>query len=351
MASKHLKVVTEDDPPTAEFFSDRNYVPTVLAYDNQTFLNSQVARPIRILCEYQYPKDRLKQQGVYNTILFIGSAKAKSSTDHAAAVAVAEKRVEDAKNNSKYNLNRAEEKLARLHRTKWLTAMHDSAVQLAKKLAEWGKNRGTDIAKHYVATGGGPGIMLAANYGASLAGAKSVGMVVSMPKPHGDRKYSPRASREKTSHSDSSSSSRDCYNEYVSPELAFSFHYFFLRKFWMVMPARCLIAFPGGLGTLDELFEHLTLIQCRKTASIPIVLFGKKYWQKCINWDLLVERGTVSPSDRKRLFFTDSVEEAYRYITDSIVKNEKERVDSLSIAVGFEKASTLLAAPFEEHEQ
>jgi uncharacterized protein (TIGR00730 family) len=141
-----------------------------------------------------------------------------------------------------------------------------------------------------IATGGGPGIMEAANRGAHLAGAPNVGLNISLPFEQDP-------------------------NSFQTPELAFEFHYFFVRKFWFMYLAKALVAFPGGFGTLDELFELLTLVQTRKTVKrLPIVIYGREFWQKLINWDYLVDRQVISREDLDLFAFCDTVDEAFEHL-------------------------------------
>jgi uncharacterized protein (TIGR00730 family) len=381
MATATTKDLDGDEPPTAEFFSSNKLVPTIKAYDNDEFLSGQTARPIRVLCEYQYPKDQLAAHKIFNTILFMGSSKALSPDAHESIRKTLESALDCARSRGgdEARIRQAEEDLEKCEKTAWLSPLYVKAKELARRLAEWGIGRGgnSDIAKHYICTGGGPGFMAAANHGASLVpGAKTVGMSVSQPKPFQSGKYYDIASGRvgiggaaTAPHPPDSDSAKlepsrfvikaarqstrskalaRLRNPHVSQELSFEFHYFFTRKFWMMMPARALVVMPGGLGTCDELFESITLMQCGKTSSIPVVLMGKDYWKTVINWDLLVERGTVSPRDRDRLFFTDSVDEAFEHITEVIERNEKARIEVLERAVGAIAASETKQAPFQD---
>lgn len=154
----------------------------------------------------------------------------------------------------------------------------------------------TDQEKHrfVVCSGGGPGIMQAANHGAHQAGGKSIGLGISLPFEQG-------------------------VNDYIPDDLKFEFHYFFTRKYWFVHIAKALIAFPGGFGTLDELFETLTLIQTGKTPSVPpIVLFGSEFWKNVVNFDTLVEWGTISPEDLDLIHFSDDVDDAFNFLVEQL---------------------------------
>src|SRR6516165_3074412 len=174
---------------------------------------------------------------------------------------------------------------------------YEAARELARRLTAWSKQLDRKERRFVVCTGGGPGIMEAANRGASEAKGLNVGLTISIPDEEFD-------------------------NPYVSPQLHFYFHYFFMRKFWFVYLAKAVVLFPGGYGTLDELFEILTLVQTRKTRKrMPIVLFGTKYWDDVISFDALVRYGTIGPSDLDLFHRTDSVDDAYEIITRGLTEN------------------------------
>src|SRR5258708_22096648 len=178
-----------------------------------------------------------------------------------------------------------------------LSIYYEAARELARRLTEWSKKLGREERRFVVCTGGGPGIMEAANRGASEARGVNVGLTISIPDEEFD-------------------------NPYVSRELHFHFHYFFMRKFWFVYLAKAVVLFPGGFGTLDELFEILTLVQTRKMRKrIPIVLFGTEYWDEVVNFDALVRAGTISPEDLTLFHRTDSADEAYELITRGLREN------------------------------
>ena len=161
-------------------------------------------------------------------------------------------------------------------------------------MTEWSLNLEDQYQKYVVCSGGGPGIMIAANRGASDAGGKSMALRISLPF-------------------------ENIPNPYVSPELDFEFHYFFTRKFWFTYPAKALVIMPGGFGTMDEFFEILTLIQTEKiTKNLPIVLFGKEFWSKLINFETLVEFGTIDRKDLDLFFVTSNVDEAFDHITSRL---------------------------------
>jgi uncharacterized protein (TIGR00730 family) len=209
------------------------------AYTSVEFMNSPEARIIRILSEYLEPEARLCWQKVNNTILFLGSSRILP-----------------------------EDTASSLHRYYW------EAEELAFRLAKWAiplKPKGKNFV---ICTGAGPGIMEAANRGAVRAGGRTIGMNISLPQ-------------------------EQCPNPYISPELAFVFHYFFMRKFWLISRARAVIAFPGGFGTLDELFETLTLVQTGKISrgEVVVLLYGEEYWRDILNFDEMIKRGTILAED------------------------------------------------------
>jgi len=271
------------------------------AYKNMEFMNSAGARHIRIMCEYQQPWDILQRENVKGTLLFFGSARSKTQSEWDAE----KKTVDEAMANatSDDDLSKGKMKLDRLMKGKWLIPWHEKVRILSKKLTEWclvhmpSEESGTSTV--VVCTGGGPGMMEAANQGAFQAGpkAKSMGMGISLP-------FEPRL------------------NTFVRPDaLGFEFHYFFTRKFWMVYNCKGLIVAPGGVGTCDELFEVMTLLQTgkiSKQASFPIVLLCKEFWQTVVNWAALVKYGTISQHDVDRLHFVDSIDDAFAIITSHL---------------------------------
>jgi len=246
------------------------------AYHNARFLESRDARAIRILSEYLEPLSRFERSQVQDTIVFMGSARLKSKEAAEAALAAAEQ---------------SGKGLAEARMALELSAYYENARELARRLTEWSKNLGEKERRFLVCTGGGPGIMEAANRGASEAKGLNVGLTISIPNEEFD-------------------------NPFVSRELHVHFHYFFMRKFWFVYLAKAVVLFPGGFGTLDELFEILTLVQTRKMRKrMPIVLFGTKFWEEVVDFGALVRYGTISPGDVDLFHRTDSVDEAYALIT------------------------------------
>ena len=254
---------------------------SVHAFRNQGFLDSRDARALRILAEYLEPASRFRHYDVNDTIVFMGSARLPSRESAEAELKAAEAGQGD--------LERARTRLD-------LSSYYEAARELARRLTEWSKKLNVNERRFVVCTGGGPGIMEAANRGASEAKGLNVGLTISIPMDEFD-------------------------NPYVSRQLAFHFHYFFMRKFWFAYLAKAVVVFPGGFGTLDELFELLTLLQTEKlTKPVPIVLFGAEFWSEFMALDALVRRGTIEARDLNLLFITDSVDAAFEFLTRELLK-------------------------------
>lgn len=263
------------------------------AYDNLHFLNSEAARNIRVLCEMTEPALRLAQEKIEDTIVLFGSARIMS-------VEAANMRLEETKENIKdlENPTDKEQRALRLANSALKSApYYDMAVELAEELTSWSMSLDIEDQRRFViCSGGGPGIMEAANLGAHKAGGKSIGFGISLPFEQG-------------------------INPYVEDNLKFEFHYFFVRKYWFVLLSKAFVAFPGGFGTMDELFESLTLIQTRKIdPAPPIVLFGSEFWKSLFNFDLLVEWGTISEEDLNLFKIVDTVKDARDYIVQELTK-------------------------------
>jgi len=245
------------------------------AYQHPGFLNSKDARPLRILSEYLEPKSRFDYHKVDDTIVFMGSARIRSRED-------AEDMLRRAQGGDG-DPQRAQTALG-------MSAYYEAARELAFRLTNWSKALDREERRFVVCTGGGPGIMEAANRGAAEAKGMNVGLTISIPVEEFD-------------------------NPFVTRELAFHFHYFFMRKFWFAYLAKAVIVFPGGYGTLDELFELLTLVQTRKMKKpMPIVLFGTEYWHEIVDFDALARHGMINPEDIELVHRTDSVDDAYDWI-------------------------------------
>ena len=249
------------------------------AYRDEAFLTSRGARALRMLSEYLEPQQRFEHFHIDDTIVFMGSARLLSREQAEQEVQTAQAAGAD--------VQQAKERLR-------LSRYYEAARQLARRLTEWSKQLQDAERRFVVCTGGGPGIMEAANRGASEAQGVNVGLTISIPIEEFD-------------------------NPYMTRELSFHFHYFFMRKFWFTYLAKAVLVFPGGFGTLDELFEILTLLQTRKMRKhLPVVLFGSTYWQEVINFDALIRHGMIDPTDVQHFYVTDSVDEAFTYVTDSL---------------------------------
>jgi uncharacterized protein (TIGR00730 family) len=249
------------------------------AYKNTEFLNSPQARTIRILAEYLEPESRFEKFHIQDTIVFFGSARIRAH----------EEALRHRDELRKQGAPEAELRSAETGLT--MARYYQDAVDLARKVTAWSKDLYTRNQCHgrrfIVCSGGGPGIMEAANRGASEAGGYSIGLNISLP-------YEQEP------------------NPYISRELMFEFHYFFIRKFWFAYLAKALIVFPGGFGTLDELLEILTLVQTgTMTKTIPIILYGSSFWKQIINFEALADYGVISRKDLSLFTFCDTPQEAF----------------------------------------
>lgn len=262
----------------------------VKAYKNLEFLNSPEARPVRLLCEFIEPSTRFRKYRVKDTIVFFGSARIKSPQEARREI----ERLESSRTARPSATWQAQLRAAQVALK--TSAYYEAAADLAERMTRWSKSlRGTSR-RFIVCSGGGPGIMEAANLGAGRADGLSIGLNISLPF-------------------------EQIPNPYQSRELAFEFHYFFIRKFWFVYLAKALIVFPGGFGTLDEFFEILTLIQTRKTAkSMPVVLYGREFWNKVINFEALAEWGMIAREDLDLFRIMDSVDEAFEYLKSELIR-------------------------------
>jgi uncharacterized protein (TIGR00730 family) len=232
--------------------------PHVVAYKNQAFLDSADARALRMLSEYLEPLSHFRRERIRDTIVFFGSARIQEDGP--------------------------------------LGHYYQDARRLARLVTEWSEGLRNASRRFVICTGGGPGIMEAANRGAREAGGKTVGLNIGLP-------------------------SEQWPNRYVSPELCFEFHYFFMRKFWFAYLAKALVVFPGGFGTLDELLELLTLVQTQKLAKrIVILLYGSSYWKEVINFEALVRHGMIAPEDLELFQYADDPQTALRLLKEGLTK-------------------------------
>ena len=233
-----------------------------LAYEEWEFLESDPARPLRILAEYLEPLERFRRAGVHATVVFFGSARLQPGDP--------------------------------------LGRYYEEARELARLITQWSASLPEHVHRYVVCSGGGGGIMEAANRGAHEAGGKSIGLNISLPREQHPNPYIPR-------------------------ELLFEFHYFFMRKLWFAHLARALIAFPGGFGTLDELTEILTLAQTRKLSrDIPVILYGPDYWREIVNFEALKRHGVISPEDLELFEFADSPAEALKILQRRLAPEPRE---------------------------
>ncbi|MFZ3342602.1 MAG: TIGR00730 family Rossman fold protein [Terriglobales bacterium] len=261
-----------------------------LAYQNEPFLNSPDGRILRLLSEYIEPLSRFRREQIQDTVVFFGSARIASRQsadtilcgvrDNEKGAAAAEQAL---------HMKRAEAAVD-------MARYYEDARRLAHMLTEWSAQIPARRQRFVVTTGGGPGIMEAANLGAREAGGKTIGLNINLPF----EQYP---------------------NPYITPALNFEFHYFFMRKFWFAYLAKALVIFPGGFGTLDELFEILTLAQTEKLAKkIVVVIYGSEYWRKILNLEAMADAGTISPEDLELFKFCDSPEESFEFLKENLTR-------------------------------
>ncbi len=262
------------------------------AYHNLKFLNSPVARDIRILTEYKEPLERFKRYKINHTIVFFGSARTLPRKTALANLNAVKKKIKESK-----RINpRLEKELKNAQVNLEMSKYYEETVELAYLMTMWAKSLKKPN-KFVVCSGGGPGIMEAANRGAAKAKGFSMGLNISLPF----EQYP---------------------NPYISPELNLEFHYFFMRKFWFAYLAKALIIMPGGYGTLDELMEILTLIQTEKLhKKITVVVYGKEYWDKVINLEAMAEMNMISPEDLSLFKFVNTPQEAFEYLKKELIKH------------------------------
>jgi uncharacterized protein (TIGR00730 family) len=262
------------------------------AYRNTDFINSSDARVIRILAELLEPKQRFQKNNIKDMIVFFGSARTMPPDEAKNYLKNIEEKIYTSDDSDKMHF---QEELENAKNQVFMSGYYQDAVQLAKRFTLWSKSLNPN-SRFIVCSGGGLGIMEASNRGANEAGGKSIGLNISIPM-------------------------EQFFNQYITPELNFEFHYFFMRKFWFVYLTKGFVIFPGGFGTLDELFEVLTLLQTKKLKKqIPLVLYGSEYWKQVVNFDTLVKYGTISKCDLNLFKICDTVEEAFTYLTEEITR-------------------------------
>lgn len=257
-----------------------------LAYDDVDFVLRDEMRSVRLLLELSKPELILQEHNIEHTVVMFGSARIAEHNLAQQHCTDLEQQLDKAPDNQALQ-NQLKLARVRLRYCKYYEQARALAGLITKQ-----SGRGSTPQLHIV-TGGGPGVMEAANRGASEAGGKSIGLNIVLPQEQQP-------------------------NVYITPALCFRFHYFAMRKLHFLLRAKALIVFPGGYGTLDELFETLTLVQTKKTKPMPILLFGRDYWQRLINFDLLLEEGMVAEKDLKCFQYVDDVQQAWQIIENSM---------------------------------
>ncbi len=261
-----------------------------VAYQNEPFLNSPDGRILRILAEYQEPLARFRREQIQDTVVFFGSARFQGQKAAAETLAALER------NHAVTPVAQLEKDLKRAQAGLDMARYYEDARRLAHMLTKWSIQIPARRRRFVVTTGGGPGIMEAANLGAHEAGGKTIGLNIQLPF-----EQSP--------------------NQYITPALNFQFHYFFMRKFWFAYLAKALVIFPGGFGTMDELFEILTLAQTDKLAKkILVVIYGSEYWNRILNFQAFADAGTIAPEDVNQFKIVDSPEDAFEYLRDGLTR-------------------------------
>ncbi len=269
--------------------SDLHSAP--LAYENRPFLNSPDGRILRILSEYAEPLARFRKEKIQDTVVFFGSARFHSLSEAANALEVLQK-----PGSRTPAPPEEQERVAKAEVAVQMARYYEDARRLASMLTKWSMEIPSKRYRFVVTSGGGPGIMEAANRGAFEAGGKTIGLNIRLPY-------------------------EQMPNRYVTPSLNFEFHYFFMRKYWFAYLAKALVIFPGGFGTLDELFEILTLAQTEKLAKkILVLIYGREYWQRALNVDALIDAGTVAPEDKDLFRMADTPEEAFEILRRGLTK-------------------------------
>ena len=265
-----------------------------LAYQHPEFLESAEARPIRILAEYLEPLRRFKDQKIQDTVVFFGSARVDSRERAERALRTLRARgVHGADDHYQAELTKTRKAL------EW-ARYYEEARELARLLTTWSRTLPSENHRFVVTSGGGPGIMEAANRGAREAGGKTIGLNIRLPFEQGA-------------------------NPYITEGLHFEFHYFFMRKFWFAYLAKALVIFPGGFGTCDELFEILTLVQTDKLSKkIEVVLYGRDYWNHVLNLKPMEEWGAIAEQDLDLLTYADTPSDAFNLLRDHLITHHLE---------------------------
>ena len=280
-----------------------------LAYENHEFLNSPDGRMFRMMAEYSEPMARFRRQRIEDTVVFFGSARFRALDEANEALELLENTgstkpappAEQPASPEEVESGEASDvKLMLAESAVEMARYYEDARKLAGMLTTWSKSLPGRRHRFVVTSGGGPGIMEAANRGAWEAGGKSIGLNIKLPF-------------------------EQMPNPYITPELNFEFHYFFMRKYWFAYLAKALVVFPGGFGTLDEMFELLTLSQTHKLAKkITILIYGPDYWKNVINLNLLAEKGAIAMKDRDLFQYVDTPEEAFELLKAGLIEHHLE---------------------------
>jgi uncharacterized protein (TIGR00730 family) len=277
-----------------------------LAYLNQEFLDSPDGRVLRIMAEYQEPMTRFRRERIQDTVVFFGSARFRALDvashelellDNTGSCKPAPADEQPARPEEVERGEASEQKLRLAEAAVEMARYYEDARKLAGLVSRWAMTLPGRRHRYVITSGGGPGIMEAANRGAYEAGAKTVGLNIKLPFEQQP-------------------------NPYITPDLNFEFHYFFMRKFWFAYLAKALVVFPGGFGTLDEMFEVLTLAQTEKLAKkITVIIYGSSYWKSVINLDILAEKGAIAMKDKELFQFADTPEEAFELLKSDLVED------------------------------
>jgi uncharacterized protein (TIGR00730 family) len=261
-----------------------------LAYENEAFVKGPDGRPFRILAEYAEPLARFRREKIQDTVVFFGSARFSSLS----SAQIAQQLLNHPEAGKTAGTPR---EAYRAKRAVEMALYYEDARRLAYMLSSWSRTLPGKRHRFVVTTGGGPGIMEAANRGAREAGGKTIGLNIALP-------------------------SEQAPNPYITPELNFEFHYFFMRKLWFAYLAKALVVFPGGFGTLDELFEILTLAQTEKLAKkMAVLVYGSEYWKRVLNLEALADAGAINPEDVNLFQFVDTPEQAFAILQESLTRD------------------------------
>ena len=277
-----------------------------LAYENPDFLNSADGRMLRIMAEYQEPMARFRRERIQDTVVFFGSARFRALDvashelellENTGSITPAPADEQPARPDEVERGEASEQQLRLAEAAVEMARYYEDARTLAGMVSKWAMTLPGRRHRYVITSGGGPGIMEAANRGAYEAGAKTIGLNIKLP-------FEQRP------------------NRYITPALNFEFHYFFMRKLWFAYLAKALVVFPGGFGTIDEMFEVLTLVQTHKLAkNITVVIYGPEYWKKVFNFDWLVDTGAISPKDVDLFQFADTPEQAFELLQQGLIAN------------------------------